>query len=115
MNFKYIALKIPGSEGQPGMEIKPPEGIPHGADYTIGSLASKFIEVAMIIGIVISIFYFLYGGVYWMQSKGDKEKLDHARRILVYSIMGLIIMALSLVVVNVFASALGVKTTFTLR
>ncbi len=103
-----ISLKVPTGDGTSSIEIHPPAGIPHGAEFTISSLATKFVEVAMVIGVILSLIYMTYGGFYWLQSKGDKEKLDHARRIIVYSILGIIIMALSLVIVNFITSAVGV-------
>lgn len=105
----FLSLKIPGPNGS-SVEIIPPPGIPSGAQFSIGFLATKFLELAMVIGIFLSLFYLIYGGFYWIQSKGDKEKLDKARRILLYSILGLIIMSLSLVIVNVIGKALGVET-----
>ena len=88
------------------MQIETPLGIPSGPQYSIGSLASTFISAAMVIGILLSLFYLVYGGFYWLQSKGDKEKLDKARRIILNSIIGLIVMALSMVIVSFISASL---------
>lgn len=101
---KLLALQVPGYG-----ELQPPDKIPSGPQYSISNLASGAIEVAMIIGIILSLIYLVYGGFFWLQASGDKTKLDKARRIIIYSIFGLIVMSLALVVVNVIASALGVK------
>ena len=106
-----FSLRIPGTGGTP-VEIRPPTGIPSGEDFSIGSLASGFIEIMMIIGIFLSLFYFIYGGFYWIQSRGNKEKLDKARRILTFSILGLIIMSTALVIVNVIMASIGIETIF---
>ena len=103
----FISLKLPGGE-----EIQPPEGIPSGDSFTIGSLASGFIEIMMVIGILLSFFYFIYGGFYWIQSRGNKEKLDKARRILTFAILGIIIMSIALVIVNVIMASIGIETIF---
>ena len=105
-----IALKTPGLGGTP-IEIVPPPNIP--TDLTIGILAKGFINVALVIGIILSLAYLTYGGIFWLQSKGTKETLDKARRIILYSILGLIVMSLALVIVNVIAAALGSATYFT--
>lgn len=99
---KLIALKTPG------MDPIKVTGIPSGADYTIGSLAGGGIKIAMIAGIIMSLFYLTYGGFYWLQARGDKENLDKARRIILYSIVGLILMSLALVIVNILSTALGI-------
>ena len=105
----YFSFKIPGAGGTP-VEIMPPEGIPTGPQFTIGNVASLFIQLALIIGIFLSLGYLIYGGLYWQQASGDKQKWDKARRIIIYSIFGLIVMSLALVIVNVMASAFGIKT-----
>lgn len=107
--MKYFSLKIPGPDNQP-IEISAPPGIPTGSKFTIGSIATVFLELAMIIGIFISLGYLVYAGIYWLQSKGDKEKLLKARRTILYAIFGLIVMSLSLVVVNVLATVFGVES-----
>ncbi|HVT01218.1 MAG TPA: hypothetical protein VHE53_03220 [Patescibacteria group bacterium] len=105
---KLLALQIPGEQGP--VQIQAPQGIPSGSTFTIGSIATSFIQLAMVIGIFMSMIYLAYGGFYWVQSKGDKQTLDKARRILTYAIIGLIIMSISLVIVNVVTTAFGVKS-----
>jgi len=100
-------FSVPGDNGTP-VQISVPPGIP--TNVSLGALASGFISVAMIIGIFLSLIYLVYGGIYWTQSKGNKETLDKARRIIIYAILGLVIMSLSLVGVNLISSALGVTT-----
>lgn len=104
-----LSLKVPGPDGNQ-VEIVAPPGIPTGPQFTISHIATVFFQLAMIIGIGLSTGYLIYGGFLWLQAGGDKQKLDKARKTIIYSILGLIIMSLSLVIVNVIASALGVKT-----
>lgn len=107
--MNYLSLKIPGPSGT-AVEITAPPGIPSGEQFTIGVLASYFIQIALVIGIFLSLFYLIYGGFYLLQASGDKQKWDKARRIIIYSIFGLIVMSLALVTVNVISSAFDVKT-----
>ena len=104
-----FSLKLPGADGNP-VELQAPSGIPTGPEFTIGSIASLAIQLALIVGIFISLGYLIYGGLYWQQASGDKQKWDKARRIIVYSVFGLIIMFLALAIVNVVASAFGLKS-----
>ncbi len=106
---KFLSLKVPGPSDVP-IEISAPAGIPTGSKFTIGYIATVFLELAMIIGIFLSLGYLVYAGIYWLQSRGDKEKIIKARRTILYALLGLIIMSLSLVVVNIIASVFGVKS-----
>jgi len=104
---KLLTLSIPGAGGTP-TQILAPKGIP--THIPLGNLAGNLLAAAIGIGILLSLLYLVYGGFYWMQSKGDKENLDKARRIILYAIIGLIVMMLSLFVVNLITAALGVET-----
>ena len=107
--MKYFSLKVPGPDGDL-IELQAPPGIPTGEQFTIGHIATVFLQLAMVIGILLSLFYLVYGGFYWIQASGDKQKWDKARRTIVYAIFGLIIMSLALVIVSVVSSAFGVRT-----
>ena len=84
-----------------------PAGIPSGSGFTLEAIFTTLIQAAMVVGILISLVYLCYGGFYWVQSKGDKETLDKARRIITYSILGLIVMSLALVIVNLLIAIVG--------
>jgi hypothetical protein len=106
--MKELALTVPDAKYTP-IQIQPPEGIPTG--LPLSNLVSTALHAAMIIGIFLSLAYLIYGGWFWLQSKGDKQQLDKARRILIYAVLGLVVMSLSLVVVNVISQALTGKST----
>ena len=109
MKESLIALKVPGlGPSDAPVEIQGPTGIP--TNLSVTNLASGFLAVIMTVGIIVALFYMIYGGFFWIQSRGDKQKLDKARRIILYSLLGIIIMSLSLIVVNVISSAFGVKS-----
>ena len=48
--MKYLSLTIPGAGGE-SIKIETPPGIPSGEHFTLGLLATAFLEVAMIVGI----------------------------------------------------------------
>ncbi len=106
--MKLLSLKIPGGPGGGSTDITPPPGIPSG--LSLGHITSALLDLILIFGVIVSMVYFAYGGIFWIQSKGNKETLDKARRIIIYSVMGLILMSLSLVIVNLISNALGVQT-----
>lgn len=107
--MKYLSLTVPGADGDP-VELVAPAGIPTGEQFTIGHLATVALQVAMVFGILLALGYLVFGGFLWLQASGDKQKWDKARRTIIYSIVGLIIMLLSLVIINLIASAFGVRT-----
>lgn len=107
--MKYFSLKVPGPDGDP-IELQAPPGIPTGEQFTIGHIATVALQVALIFGILLSLGYLIFGGFYWIQASGDKQKWDKARRTILYAIFGLIVMSLALVMVNIVSSAFGVKT-----
>lgn len=102
---ELIALTIPGYEDP----IDAPDGIPTGSGYSIGNMASWALGAMMALGIILALFFLIYGGVKWIISGGDKEKLAGARKTIIFSVLGLIIMSLALVVVNIIVSALGLE------
>lgn len=103
-----LSLTIPGGPSGEPIEILAPSGIP--THISLGNLAGNLLGAATAVGILLSLLYLVYGGFFWMQSRGDKEKLAKARRIIIYSIMGFIVMSLALVIVNIIGNALGVET-----
>ncbi len=100
---KLLTLSVPGYG-----DVAAPEGIP--SDVPFDGLIGFALNAVMLAGIILALIYLVYGGLFWIQASGDKTKWDKARRIILYSVIGLIIMSLALVVVNVVLSALGVNT-----
>ena len=103
--MKLLSLTIPG---ETPVKIQTPPGIPENIKLVV--IMRALFEVIMVVGIILSLLYLVYGGIYWIQTKGDKEALDKARRIITYAIVGLIIMSFALVIVNIFTSALGIES-----
>ncbi len=95
-----------------GTPIEAPPNIPSGEGFSITNLATAGVSVAMVIGILLSLVYLVYGGMFWIQSRGDKTKLDKARRIILFAVIGVVVMALSLVAVNALTAALGVGSIY---
>lgn len=69
-------------------------------NVTANSLFRFIINVLIILGIVISLIFLLWGGIRWILSGGDKGKVDAARSTIVASIVGLIIVILAYVIIN---------------
>jgi cbb3-type cytochrome oxidase subunit 3 len=67
-----------------------------GAENAGLALLQKFIPYAiiwgLILGVVIFFFMFLIGGIKWISSGGDKQKLEEARGTITNALIGLIIL-----------------------
>src|SRR3989344_1881691 len=99
------AFSIPGQQGTP-VEISVPPGVPS-PDISLGTILSFGISMMFFIAIILALIFLMGGGISWAMSGGDKEKLDKARRTLVFSIIGLVIVVLSFFIVTFIATLLN--------
>ncbi len=99
--MKLLSLKTPGYDG-----ITPPPNIPGGPDAP-SNIIKTFIEIFLVTGVVFAVIFALYGGVLWITSAGDKGKVDRARRTIVFSVIGLIVMILAFTIVQTIGYLLG--------
>lgn len=102
--MKNLALSLPGFEGK----ITPPPNIPTGSDAPSNVLqyGISFILLAVITAALI---FTIYGGVLWVTSQGDKQKLDKARRTITFAIVGLIVAVFAFTIINVMGQLLGIR------
>ena len=95
--MKYLSLSIPGYN-----QIPVPTGIKRLSE--LNNPEQKVIQTALefllIAGIIVALFFIIYAGIQWTMSGGDKQKLQTARNRLVFSIIGLVVILLSLFIVN---------------
>lgn len=55
---------------------------------------------------------FVYGGVMWMMSSGDPQKLQKATNTFLWAFVGTVIFALIFVITGMFEDIFGLKTGF---
>lgn len=94
--MQYLALTIPHY----GI-ITPPPNIPSGDNASPSTIISWGISILFTVGIVAALIFIIYGGILWITSQGDKTKLDHARRTIIYAIVGMIVMILSFTIIRI--------------
>ncbi|MEX2007504.1 MAG: hypothetical protein WD992_01910, partial [Candidatus Levyibacteriota bacterium] len=73
------------------------------------------IQFVFIIGIVLTVAFIILSGIQWIISGGDKQKLQAARGRLIYSIVGLIVIAGAFFIVSTVISLLGGNPSFFLN
>lgn len=61
----------------------------------IGQMVTQLVNIAIIIGGIILLIYFVWGGIQWMVSHGDKANVEKARSTITHAVIGLVIVASS--------------------
>src|SRR5665213_2477433 len=68
---------------------------------SVNSLISNVIQGVFVIAILIALFFLIWGGLSWIISQGNKEKVTAARNTLIAALVGLIVVFLSYFLLNV--------------
>ena len=76
-------------------------------NQSIGSIVTFLVAFIIVIAFFAALLYIVIGALQWITSGGDKQKVADARNHIIAAIIGLIVVALSLVIINVIISALG--------
>lgn len=100
----YLALNLPG-----GQVVQPPADIPSGGLDTLSNAISVGISLMIIVAIVLSLFFLVWGGTQWAASGGDKGKITQARARITYAVIGLIVAVSAFFVINVLGHFFGVE------
>lgn len=61
------------------------------AAFSAGDIISGLIRVALIVAVVVFLFLFVFGGIRWIFSGGDKQAVESARSQLTSALVGLLI------------------------
>ena len=81
-----------------------------------GKIIGNVVQIMLIIAIVLALLFFIYGGIRWISSGGDKGKVDQARGTLTAAVVGLVIALLAFFILNIVTFVVTGKsfTTFTI-
>ena len=96
--------------------VKTPPGstvIP--ADTSIGSIISFLVAFIIVVAFLAALLFIVIGAIQWITSGGDKQRVADARNHIISAVIGLIIIALTFVIVNVIITALGLGSLTSLR
>lgn len=100
--MKYLSLSVPGYGNVT------PKNIPSAStDVDLARLANFTLNLLLAAGAILAIIFFLYGAIIWITSGGDKQKLEQAKHILTYTIVGLIVIAVSFLIIRLLGQILG--------
>lgn len=100
---------IHNSSLQKGVDVMHAEGMPTqllGVDGTFSNIINTILYIAGVVAVAMLII----GGIRFMISRGDKDKVQKAKNTVVYAIIGLILVIFSYAIVNFIVSATGKLT-----
>jgi len=103
--MKLLAFEIPEYG-----KITAPTGIPDGSNLSLQKIVTFFLTLLVIAGILLALVFITFGAFQWITSGGSKEKIDKARKTILFSVIGLVIISLSFVIVGLVAGALGLDS-----
>lgn len=79
-------------------------------DANLGTIIARIINVALGFLGIVAVVLILYAGIIWMTSKGEQEKIQTAKKIMVRAAIGLAIILSSLGIVQLVLRMLGIST-----
>lgn len=94
MCMNFLSLKIGN------IDITPPGGIPPPSTDTVGKVLRNGITLFLAAGIIASIFVIVWGGINWITSGGEKQKLASAKARITWAIIGLVVMLTSFIIIR---------------
>ena len=76
---------------------------------SLGAVIGGFVAFIFFVGVIIALFYLLFGAIKWIFSGGDKAAIEGARGTIVAAVIGLIILFLMLLVINILLGFFNVN------
>ncbi len=77
------------------------------AEGTVTIIVKNLVYIFFAIGAIGTLIMFLWGAVEWILSGGDKEKVASARKRMTQALVGLLLLALSFVILRVVSTLAG--------
>lgn len=110
INHLLVALTIPGPNGGT-QTITAPNAVNCGGNGVSCTTTVMTYVVQLLFGvaIILAFAFLLWGGIDWIMSRGDKQKLQKARMKLIYSIIGLLIVFFAFFIVTFAGKVLGLQ------
>lgn len=91
-------------EPYPTIRVEPPLG----GFRDIGNVINNLAKIIFIFAIVLVFLYFMYGGIRWITSGGDKAQTEAARNVLTAALIGFAVIALAFAIVRLIGTFFGI-------
>lgn len=106
-----LVLNLPGASGQATQKLASPSGLPAalGGDFSTSGVAlfQTGVSLLLYIATALAILMLMWGGIQWITSSGDPEKLASAKKKLTFAVIGLVISIGAFFIVRVIITILG--------
>ncbi len=101
--FALLAVATPAfaATQQQVIDLSPVNGVVPSSAVQVSDVIRFIINLLVVIAVIASLVYLIYGGLRWVISGGDKEKVEAARKTVVAAIIGLVVVLLSWVIITV--------------
>lgn len=99
-----LALKTPGD-----FNLQPVAGMPDGGVSTLQYIVRWGTTMLLITAIILTLFFLIWGGIEWITSGGNKEKLAGAQKKVIFAGIGLIISLGAFMIINIVGGFFGVS------
>ncbi len=90
-------INLGGAQGEFGISTTTP----------INTLISNAITIVFIVAAVLVLIMLIWGGIEWVLSGGDKEKVANARKRIISALVGMAIIALAFFIVRIVGGIFG--------
>lgn len=102
-----LSLQHAAAQGTGTINLAPPvQAVPVASANNI----VRFVfNLLIIVALLISLIFLIYGGIKWITSGGDKAAVESARNTVVAAIVGLVIVLLTWVIINFVLQLLGLQ------
>jgi len=81
---------------------------PSAAVTNLGKLIGSGITAAIVVAGLLTFIFLVWGGLQWLTSGGDKSKYEAARDRITAAIIGLVIVAAAVAIINVIQAFFGI-------
>jgi len=95
----------------PGGDLPAPSGIPASLQGNLGESGAKVLQTGLNLlfygAVILAIVFIIYSGIEWITSTGDPNRIQSAKKRLLYAIVGLVVVSLAFLIFNLVAGVLG--------
>jgi len=102
--------------GTAGAQLINPGDVPSniaaatGGEGSIRALILRIVDFILLFLGLLAVIMIIYGGITYVSSAGNQEKVDQAKKIIMYAIVGIIIVLISFALVNTVIRGAGQGT-----
>ena len=79
------------------------------ANANLSNVVQNILVIILIIAVLLSLFFLIFGGIKWIFSGGDKSGVEAARNMIIAAIVGLVIAFLAFLIIQIIGRVFGVS------